>query len=163
MNKIILCIFFISLIVALINYKMNIFDISESNIFNSILVFTILFFGTMMMFEIILMIQRMNILGKELEEESYKHTLNCEVKKTQKGLEEIYKLEAFKKFIKDFGNFTNRHLEEVILWDRYLSYAQLFGLTKEIMATGYTKLTSNNSFKIDDINNIKLNNLHILH
>ena len=49
----------------------------------------------------------------------------------------------------------------LVLWDRYLSYAQVFGLTKEIMKTGYPKLVKNSSFQIDDINNITFDNIEI--
>ena len=71
-------------------------------------------------------------------------------------------LKAFKAFIKDFGNFADKYPEEIILWDRYLSYAQVFGLTKDIMKTGYSKLIKNSSFQIDDINNINFDNIEIL-
>ena len=40
--------------------------------------------------------------------------------------------------------------------------AQVFGLTKDIMKTGYSKLIKNSSFQIDDINNINFDNIEIL-
>ena len=56
---------------------------------------------------------------------------------------------------------NNKNVEEVVIWDRYLSYAQVFGLTKEIMKSGYNQLVDNSSFKIDNIENINLDNIKI--
>lgn len=81
---------------------------------------------------------------------------------TGKGKEEIRKLIAFKKFIQDFSAFASKNSEEVILWDYYLSYAQVFGLTKSILSTGYDKLVKNASFDIDDIDMVSLNNINII-
>ncbi|MBQ4030920.1 MAG: DUF2207 domain-containing protein, partial [Bacilli bacterium] len=81
--------------------------------------------------------------------------------RTEVGIEELFKLQSFKAFLKDFGHFVDKRVDEVVLWDRYLAYAQLFGLTKEIMNTGYKQLVSNSSFDIDDIDNIHFNNIFI--
>ena len=81
--------------------------------------------------------------------------------KTDKGIKEIQKLTSFKDFINDFGKFADKHIDEILLWDRYLSYAQLFGLTDKIMKTGYNQLINNSSFKIDSIDNINLTNIKI--
>ena len=92
---------------------------------------------------------------------SYNKVLNNTLQKTTKGIREYQKLYSFRAFLKDFGNFADKYPEEIVLWDRYLSYAQVFGLTKEIMKTGYSKLVKNSSFQIDDINNITLDNIEI--
>ncbi len=92
---------------------------------------------------------------------SYNKVLNNTLHKTTKGISEYQKLYSFKAFLKDFGNFADKYPEEIVLWDRYLSYAQVFGLTKEIMKTGYPKLVKNSSFQIDDINNITFDNIEI--
>ena len=68
-------------------------------------------------------------------------------------------LYSFKKFLDEFGSFVDKNPESVILWDRYLSYAQVFGLTKKIMSTGYKELIENSSFNIDNIDNISLQNI----
>lgn len=73
----------------------------------------------------------------------------------------MQKLYSFKAFIKDFGHFVDKKPEEVILWDRYLSYAQVFGLTKEIMNSGYKQIIDNPSFHIDSIDNINLYNIEV--
>ena len=95
-------------------------------------------------------------------DEQYNKEISKSLKLTPKGINELNKLKAFKAFIKDFGNFADKYPEEIILWDRYLSYAQVFGLTKDIMKTGYSKLIKNSSFQIDDINNINFDNIEIL-
>ena len=75
---------------------------------------------------------------------------------TNKGKEEIVKLKAFKRFLEDFGSFEIKNPEEVILWDYYLCYAQVFGIAKNILKTGYKKLVQNSSFQIDDLDSIYL-------
>lgn len=95
-------------------------------------------------------------------DEQYNKEISKSLKLTTKGINELNKLKAFKAFIKDFGNFADKYPEEIILWDRYLSYSQVFGLTKDIMKTGYSKLIKNSSFQIDDINNINFDNIEIL-
>jgi uncharacterized membrane protein len=97
--------------------------------------------------------------GKNQQNIVYKHILNQNLLKTEKGVEELHKLYAYRKFIRDFGSFVDKNIEQVILWDYYLSYAQMFGLAKEILKTGYKKLTDNESFKIDSIDNIDLSNI----
>lgn len=100
--------------------------------------------------------------AKNTIDEQYNKEISKSLKLTTKGINELNKLKAFKAFIKDFGNFADKYPEEIILWDRYLSYAQVFGLTKDIMKTGYSKLIKNSSFQIDDINNINFDNIEIL-
>ena len=72
-----------------------------------------------------------------------------------------YKLKSFANFLDDFGAFAGKEPEEIVLWDYYLSYAQVFGLTEKIMKTGYNKLINNSSFNIDDINNVTLSNIYL--
>lgn len=92
---------------------------------------------------------------------SYNDEMSNNLKRTDKGLEEYYKLKSFANFLDDFGAFAQKEPEEIVLWDYYLSYGQVFGLTEKIMKTGYNKLINNSSFNIDDINNITLNNIYL--
>ena len=92
----------------------------------------------------------------------YRYEQEKNLYRTSKGKKELLKLNAFKAFINDFGNFVGKNAEEVELWDRYLSYAQVFGLTKQLMKTGYKQLVENSSFIIDDIENINLNNIEVI-
>jgi len=93
---------------------------------------------------------------------NYKNIKEQNLVKTKKGIEEIHKLYTFKAFIRDFGNFASKKPEEIILWERYLSYAQVFNLNKEIMKSGYKELIENSAFQIDNINNITLYNIEII-
>lgn len=56
-------------------------------------------------------------------------------KKTKKGIEHYAKWKAFKKFLEDFGTFELKELPEIILWERYLVYATVFGLADKVSKT----------------------------
>lgn len=53
-------------------------------------------------------------------------------KKTKKGIEHYARWMAFKKFLNDFGNFSIKELPEIVLWERYLVYATIFGLADKV-------------------------------
>ena len=71
------------------------------------------------------------------------------------------KIYAFGSFVKDFGMFANKHIDEIVIWERYLPYAQLFGLTEYILKTGYKQLLQNEYFDIENITNVNLDNVSI--
>ena len=98
---------------------------------------------------------------KYAKDEEYIREMNNHLIRTQKGIEEYQKMLAFKAFMNDFGSFASKNVEEVKLWDYYLSYAQLFGLTRNILNSGYKELVVNSSFSIDDIDNINFDNIEI--
>ena len=98
---------------------------------------------------------------RQMSDDNYKNVIENNLIRTKKGVEELHKLYAFKNFINDFGTFAQKSPSEIILWDRYLSYAQVFGLTKNIMKSGYKELVDNSSYKIDDIDNIYIENIEI--
>lgn len=75
---------------------------------------------------------------------------------TDLGKNEYYELCALGKFLDDFGNFTDSHIEEVVIWEQYLSYAILFRLSNKILKTGYEKLSINDNFIIEDLDKIVL-------
>ena len=50
----------------------------------------------------------------------------------EKGALHLKKWNAFKNFLKDFGDFEPKELPEVKLWERYLVYATIFGLAKKL-------------------------------
>ncbi len=53
-------------------------------------------------------------------------------KKTIKGSEHYSRWKAFKNFLNDFGSFELKELPEIILWERYLVYATIFGLADKV-------------------------------
>lgn len=53
-------------------------------------------------------------------------------KKTIRGAEHYDKWKAFKNFLNDFGSFELKELPEIILWERYLVYATVFGLADKV-------------------------------
>ena len=60
---------------------------------------------------------------------------------TMKGREHYLKWKAFKNFLKDFGSFKDKELPEIKLWEKYLVYATVFGLAKEVQKTMRIKIT----------------------
>ena len=50
----------------------------------------------------------------------------------EKGALHLKKWNAFKNFLKDFGEFSVKELPEIKLWERYLVYATIFGLAKKV-------------------------------
>ncbi len=155
--------FLISILFSLVVMSMIIPTMQESNIVSItgafLLILFISFFALYFPYIIFTTIIYFYSLGKNQQNVIYKHILNSSLLKTQKGVEELHKLYAFKKFIKDFGSFASKNIEEVMLWDYYLSYAQVFGLTNTILKSGYKQLVNNTSFLIDNIDNIKLENI----
>ncbi len=53
-------------------------------------------------------------------------------RKSEKGIEHYAMWKAFKNFLNDFGAFSTKELPEVILWEKYLVYATIFGLAKKV-------------------------------
>lgn len=61
-------------------------------------------------------------------------------RKTLKGAEHYDKWRAFKNFLKDFGNFDLKELPEIVLWERYLVYATIFGLAEMVQKSMNVKI-----------------------
>ena len=57
----------------------------------------------------------------------------CYKKRTDRGIEKLAKWSAFKNFLKDFGRFDVKTIQEVKIWNSYLIYATLFGYSKKIL------------------------------
>lgn len=53
-------------------------------------------------------------------------------KRTKKGNEEYRKWKALKRFLKDFGRLGEKDLPEVVLWEKYLVYATVFGIATKV-------------------------------
>lgn len=61
-------------------------------------------------------------------------------RKSEKGIEDYTKWMAFKRFLKDFGTFNIKELPEIVLWERYLVYATVFGLAKKVESAMNVKI-----------------------
>ncbi len=65
-------------------------------------------------------------------------------KRSKKGNEDFVRWQAFKNFLKDFGNFSQKELPQISLWERYLVYATIFGLAKEVEKAMKVKISEFN-------------------
>lgn len=70
-------------------------------------------------------------------------------KKTKKGVEHYVRWKAFKKFLEDFGTFDVKELPEIVLWERYLVYATVFGIANKVQKAMNVKISEMN---IDRVN-----------
>ena len=61
-------------------------------------------------------------------------------RKTKKGAEHYDKWKAFKNFLNDFGTFELKELPEIVLWERYLVYATIFGLADRVQKSMNVKI-----------------------
>lgn len=87
---------------------------------------------------------------------NYNAKKNSMLKLTNLGKNEYYELCSLGKFLVDFGRFAEKNVNEIVIWEQYLSYAIMFRLNKEIIATGYDKLMINDSFIINDVDRVVL-------
>ena len=62
-------------------------------------------------------------------------------KRTKKGNEDFVRWKAFKNFLEDFGTFDTKELPQIVLWERYLVYATVFGLADEVEESMNTKIS----------------------
>jgi uncharacterized membrane protein len=53
-------------------------------------------------------------------------------KRTIKGNDHYVKWNAFKRFLLDFGRFNEKELPEIVLWEKYLVYATVFGIADKV-------------------------------
>lgn len=53
-------------------------------------------------------------------------------KRTVYGNEQYVRWKAFKKFLEDFGDFENKELPEISLWEKYMVYATVFGISDKV-------------------------------
>lgn len=52
---------------------------------------------------------------------------------TQKGIDEKHKWEGLKKYMDDFSMIDKREVPELVLWEKYLVYATLFGNAQKVL------------------------------
>ena len=54
-------------------------------------------------------------------------------KRTENGAEDYKKWKALKNFLNDFGTFSNKEIPEIVLWEKYLVFATLFGCAEKVI------------------------------
>lgn len=64
----------------------------------------------------------------------------CAKRKSESGILEYKKWMSFKKFLVDFGRFDEKELPEIILWEKYLVYATIFGVARQLEKTMKIKI-----------------------
>ena len=70
----------------------------------------------------------------------------CSSKRSKNGNEDYHKWIGLKNFMKDFGRMHEKELPEIVLWEKYLVYASIFGLAK--------KLAKDMEIKVQEMQNI---------
>lgn len=76
-------------------------------------------------------------------------------KRTEVGNEQFLRWIGLKNFLKDFGKFSARDLPNVVLWEKYLVYALVFGLAGKLaktMSIRFTEMTGDNMNGMYNIN-----------
>lgn len=81
-------------------------------------------------------------------------------KRTKEGNEDYSKWIGLKNYMKDFGRMHEKELPEIILWEKYLVYATIFGLAKklakdmEIKVKEFNDVDSTDIIRFNMINNM---------
>ena len=82
-------------------------------------------------------------------------------KRTLEGAEEYKKWKALKNYLKDFGRFKEREVPDVVLWEKYLVYATLFGCSKKIINTMKVEMVDAPNYDMDLYRDLYFINSHI--
>ena len=75
-------------------------------------------------------------------------------KRTKRGAEDYQKWKAFKRFLEEFGRFDEKELPEIVLWERYLVYANIFGIADKVgktMKIKFNEINTNNQYSNGDL------------
>ena len=72
-------------------------------------------------------------------------------KRTKDGNEQYVKWMGLKNFMKDFGRMYEKELPEIVLWEKYLVYATVFGIADKLAKTMEIKVK-----EIQDVNTTDL-------
>lgn len=86
-------------------------------------------------------------------------------KRTRKGNEDYLRWKAFKNFLNDFGNFKVKELPEIILWEKYLVYATIFGLADKVEKSMNVKIKEYEDYQSMEMysNYNPIFNFHLYH
>lgn len=64
---------------------------------------------------------------------------------TAKGKDYFYQVESLRNYLRDFSQFNDRGVQDLVLWDRYLVYAAAFGMTKEVLQQFHQQISVMNA------------------
>ena len=70
---------------------------------------------------------------------------------TQKGVDEIEKWKGLKKYMEDFSMLDKKELPEIVLWEKFLVYATVFGIAQKVLKQ--LKIVYPNIEEMAEINN----------
>ena len=70
---------------------------------------------------------------------------------TQKGMDEIEKWKGLKKYMEEFSMLDKKELPEIVLWEKFLVYATVFGIAQKVLKQ--LKIVYPNIEEMAEINN----------
>ena len=70
---------------------------------------------------------------------------------TQKGVDEIEKWKGLKKYMEEFSMLDKKELPEIVLWEKFLVYATVFGIAQKVLKQ--LKIVYPNIEEMAEINN----------
>lgn len=80
-------------------------------------------------------------------------------RKTKEGNLRYSKWKALKKFMSDFGRFSDKELPEIVLWEKYLVYANAFGIADKLKKQMEIKIQDVNMSSMDMVDYMVLNDV----
>ena len=98
------------------------------------------------------------LLGVSLVTTIFYMIVNKDKSRTEKGKEKYSKWLAHKRFLKAFGNFDEKDLPDITLWDKYLVTATILGCADKVQKKMKLYINNNNS-DVTAIDYILLDNL----
>ena len=84
-------------------------------------------------------------------------------KRSVKSNEDYAKWNGLKNFLLDFGNFNDKEIPEVYLWEKYLVYATVFGIADKVQEQMKIKLRDINYDTSTDFTFLYFNNWYFYH
>ncbi len=85
--------------------------------------------------------------------------ISLSTKRTQDGAEAYAKWNGLRKYLNDFGNFKEKVLPDIILWERYLVYAYLFGIASKLEKTMRLYLNQTAQFDMGQATLLNMQNI----
>ena len=82
----------------------------------------------------------------------------CIKRRTEFGALEYEKWQAFKRFLEDFGRFSEKELPEIALWEKYLVYATVLGVADKLQKTMQIKIK-----EFGDVNGPDFVDMYMMH